>query len=277
MSFRILCIGDVVGQPGREILKARLPALKEERRIDFVVANGENAAGGSGLTSKVLREILEAGVDVVTSGDHVYKNKEVFECLGDERLLRPLNYVPAAAGHGAGLFVSKAGARVAVVNLVGRVFMNPAECPFLAADTILDTLRRDADLIVVDIHAEATSEKIAMGWHLDGRVTAVVGTHTHVPTADERILPGGTAYLTDLGMTGAFDSVLGRDKESVLYHFTTAMPARFAVATGDVRLCAALIAADPQTGRALSIERLMLYREREAGDAKEDGNPAESL
>jgi 2',3'-cyclic-nucleotide 2'-phosphodiesterase len=255
--MKILCIGDIVGKPGRKLVSRLVPDLRRERGIDFCVANGENAAGGSGLTPKVLRSLLGGGVDVVTSGDHVYKNKEVFACFGEPALLRPLNYVERAEGRGAGLYQA-AGARILVANLQGRVFMDPAECPFAAVDRLLEKRGAEADVILVDMHAEATSEKIAMGWHLDGRASAVVGTHTHVQTADARILPKGTAYLTDLGMTGPFDSVLGRDTASVLHRFTTQMPARFEVAENDLRLSGCIVEIDPADGRASAIERLEL-------------------
>jgi len=286
---RILLIGDVVGRPGRRALAAHLPALRRTHGADFVIVNGENAAGGSGLTPKALQELVSAGADAVTTGDHIYKNKDVFACIGEDRLLRPLNYVPAAAGRGLGVYPvggssdeSKDAARappvhVAVVNLIGRVFMNPAECPFLAVDRALEELSGRAQVVVVDMHAEATSEKVAMGWHLDGRVAVVAGTHTHVPTADARVLPGGTAYITDLGMTGSYDSVLGRDKESVIYHFTTAMPARFEVAKGDVRVAGAVVDVDASTGLARSIDPFLVEAQAArtgARSAKSDENPA---
>ena len=257
MPIRILFIGDIVGRPGRKAVTELVPRLREQRGIDFVVANGENAAAGSGLTPKVLKQILAGGVDVVTSGDHIYRNKDGFGCFEEERLLRPLNYVPAAAGRGWGVY--QAGETpVAVVNLQGRVFMEPSECPFHAIDVLLESLAKEARILLVDFHAEATSECIGMGWHLDGRASAVAGTHTHVQTADETVLPLGTAYITDLGMTGPHDGVIGRAKAPVLHKFTTGMPARFEVCEGDIRLHGAQIDIDPETGRALAIERIAL-------------------
>ncbi|MHC4885329.1 MAG: TIGR00282 family metallophosphoesterase [Planctomycetota bacterium] len=258
MKKRILCTGDIVGKPGRKMMMERLPAYRREREIDFVVANGENAAAGSGITTKIVNSLLNAGVDVITTGDHIYKNKEVFACIDHEQLLRPHNYVPTAAGKGVVIRTLAEGTRIGVINLQGRVFMEPAECPFHAVDKLLDELQDQTDLLILDFHAEASSEKIAMGWYLDGRVTAVVGTHTHVQTADERILPQGTAYITDLGMTGPYDSILGRDKERVLQKFTTQMPARFDIASDDVRICGVEIEVDLETGRAVGIERVNL-------------------
>jgi metallophosphoesterase (TIGR00282 family) len=256
MSVRVLCIGDVVGRPARKLLTRDLSDLRDRLQADFVIANGENAAGGSGLTPKIFNELRRAGVDVVTSGDHIYKNKDAFDCIDEPRLLRPLNYVPAAAGHGLGTFPLDGSGRVTVVNLQGRVFMDPVESPFRAVDLALEGLGAQPGIVVVDMHGEATSEKIAMGWHLDGRVTAVVGTHTHVATADARVLPGGTAYQTDLGMTGPHDGVIGRRKEDILHHFTTGMPTRFHVCEGEVWLNGALIEVDAQSGKALAITRI---------------------
>lgn len=258
MALTILCIGDIVGRPGRDSLKPLLAELRERQNVDFIVANGENAAGGSGLTPKILRELLELGIDVITTGDHIYKNKEIFSCIEEERLLRPYNYPPAAAGRGAAVIESEAGLSIGVLNLAGRVFMDPSQCPFLAADAWLEEIRGQTRVILVDFHAEATSEKISLGWYLDGRVSAVFGTHTHVQTADEKILPRGTAYLTDLGMTGSQNGVIGRDKTAVLSRFTTGMPARFEVCTGNVRLQGAVLTVDPESGKALAVERINL-------------------
>lgn len=276
MAFRILCIGDIVGRPGRRAVQHLVPAFRKEHGVDFVVANGENAAAGSGLTPKVLKQITSAGVDVVTSGDHIYKNKDVYPCLENEQLLRPANYVPAAKGTGWRIYEA-AGTPVAVVNLQGRVFMEPAECPFHAVEGILAEIGASARIVVVDFHAEATSECIGMGWRLDGRASVVFGTHTHVQTADERVLPGGTAYITDLGMTGPHDGIIGRAKEAVLHKFTTGMPARFEVCTGDVRLSGALVDIDAETGRALAVERLALplpETEPEANGGPDDDAPS---
>lgn len=256
MNIRLLCLGDIVGQPGRKAIQQYLPEYRRSLQIDFVVANGENAAAGSGITLKVLNSLLSSGVDVITTGDHIYKNKEVMSCIDHEQLLRPCNYVPSAAGRGVTIRTLSEGKRIAVVNIQGRVFMEPSECPFHAMDLIIASLYNQADLVIVDFHAEATSEKIAMGWFLDGRVAVVAGTHTHVQTADERILPKGTAYITDLGMTGPHNGVLGRDTERVLQRFTTQMPARFDVADADVRISGALIDYDMEAKQAVKIERI---------------------
>lgn len=274
LPIRLLCLGDIVGRPGRRIIRRQLKALREDRAVDVVLANGENAAGGSGLTPKILQELLRGGVDLVTSGDHIYKNKEVFGCIDHERLLRPLNYVPAAAGRGHTVLHLDSGLRLGVVNLVGRVFMEPAECPFQAIDTLLAGHGDEAAAWIVDFHAEATSEKIAMAWHLAGRVAAVVGSHTHVQTADERILPGGTAAMSDLGMTGSHAGVIGRTKESVLHRFTTQMPARFDICDGDVRLQGVLVDLDPETGQAAAATRLSVEEAEEEKKEEADAPPA---
>ena len=259
MQIRVLAIGDIIGKPGRKVLLDKLPRLIETLNLAFVIANGENAAGGSGVTADTLEEILKAGVDCVTSGDHVWKKKEVLPLLSkDHRLLRPENYGDRAAGSGIGLYKTRTGHEIAVVNLLGRVFMKPCDCPFGAAEHALSRLASKTRLIFVDMHAEATSEKVAMGWMLDGRVSAVFGTHTHIQTADERVLPKGTAYITDLGMTGPYDSVLGRETDRVLQAILTQMPTVFDVAKGDVRLCGALITADTETGRATAIQRVVV-------------------
>ncbi len=259
MEIRVLLIGDIVGKPGRTVLKEKLPEYLEARKVDFVIANGENAAQGSGITENLFREIVHTGVDCVTCGDHVWRRKEILPVLErDRRLLRPLNYPPEATGKGMSVYESRAGIRVGVVTLVGRIFMGPADCPFHAADRAVEALRREATVIFVEIHAEATSEKLALAWKLNGQVSCVFGSHTHVPTADERVLSGGTAYITDIGMTGPYDSVIGRDKHSVIYKFQTGMHAPFDVATGDVRLCGAFVTVDSSTGKALAIERVMI-------------------
>jgi 2',3'-cyclic-nucleotide 2'-phosphodiesterase len=257
--MKILVIGDIVGKPGRDAVVALVPKLIAERGVSFVVANGENMAGGSGLTPDTAKELFAAGVDCITSGDHVYKHREIIPALNtDPRILRPANFAAAAAGKGFTVLKARTGERVGVINLLGRIFTKPVDDPFAAVDGALAKLAGECDLIVVDMHAEATSEKIAMGWHLDGKVTAVFGTHTHVQTADERVLPKGTAYITDLGMAGPHDSVLGRDKSRVLEALTTGMPTHFDVASGDVRMNGALIDADPATHRAVAIERVSL-------------------
>ncbi|GAB4162185.1 MAG: TIGR00282 family metallophosphoesterase [Planctomycetota bacterium] len=252
----LLCIGDIVGRPGRKMVSEYVPRLKRAG-VDFVVANGENAAGGSGITAEVLEEMLSSGVDVVTTGDHVFRNKAVFEVISsDKRLLRPANFSSRCPGTGRGMYEAK-GLKIAVINLIGRVFMAPSECPFAAADDILEELSDMADAVIVDFHAEATSEKIAMGRYLDGRTAVVFGTHTHVQTADETILSGGTAYITDIGMTGPFDSVIGREVEPVLETFLTGMPAKFDVSKKDVRLSGILVRLDLH-GRPTAISRLQI-------------------
>ena len=257
--MKILALGDVVGSPGREAVKTLLPPLVAEHDVSFVVVNGENLAGGDGLTPDTVKDLFAAGVHCVTSGDHVFKRREILPSLEtDPRLLRPANFPAAASGKGWTVLAGRHGERVGVINLMGRVFMKPIDDPFAAVDAALAKLAGETDVILVDLHAEATSEKVAMGWFLDGRVTAVFGTHTHIQTADERVLPKGTAYITDLGMTGPYDSVLGRDKDRVLRALTTGMPTHFDVATQDVRLCGVLITADPTTHKATAIERVSL-------------------
>jgi hypothetical protein len=258
--MRILFIGDVFGQPGRRLVKEWLPALVGEYDPDLVLANGENAAGGFGITPPLVEELLDLGIAVLTSGNHVWDKKEIYAYLNehsDGRLLRPANYPHSVPGHGLYVGKTRSGFGYAVLNLQGRVFMSPIDCPFRTADEQLAKIPPDVKIRIVDMHAEATSEKVSMGWYLDGRVTAVVGTHTHIPTADETILPGGAAYITDLGMTGPYDSVIGIEKQSVIQKFLSQLPARFEVAKGDVRLHAVLIEADPLTGRALSIQRIV--------------------
>lgn len=254
--MNVLMVGDVFGEPGRSAVRRLLPRLRQEHHVDLAVVNVENAAGGFGVTAQICREILDAGADVMTSGNHIWDRKEVVEYIARENLLlRPANFPIGTPG--AGWVTVKAGPhRVAVLNLMGRVFMAPIDCPFRKADEILPELRRETPIILVDMHAEATSESVAMGWYLDGRVTAVVGTHRHVQTADERILPGGTAYITDLGMTGPVDSVIGVDRELILQRFLTQMPIRFEPARGPAALHGALIALDPETGRASDIRRI---------------------
>jgi 2',3'-cyclic-nucleotide 2'-phosphodiesterase len=258
--FRILFIGDVFGHPGRRIAKEKLPELTQEFSPDLVVANGENAAGGFGITPPLVDELLDAGIDVLTSGNHIWDKKEIFAYFDqhrDGRLLRPANYPGRAPGHGLYTGQTKSGVGYAVLNLQGRVFMPTLDCPFRTADALLDQLASSATIRIVDMHAEATSEKVALGWYLDGRITALVGTHTHIPTADETILPKGSAYITDLGMSGPYDSVIGMEKGAVIKKFLDQIPARFEVAKGDARMSCVVIEADPATGRALSIQRVM--------------------
>jgi metallophosphoesterase (TIGR00282 family) len=255
-SLNVLCIGDIFGEPGRKALAHFLPRLRAELEVDLVVANVENAAAGFGVTPSLARGFLGGGIDVMTSGNHIWDRKEIIEYIVKENLLlRPANY--PAGTPGVGSVVVKAGAhRVGVLNLQGRVFMNPIDCPFATADAEVARLRTETQIIVVDMHGEATSEKQAIGWYLDGRVSAVVGSHSHVQTADERLLPGGTAFLTDLGITGPFDSVIGVDKELAIQRFRTGMPNRFEPATGRVRVQGALVRIDPESGRAVGIERV---------------------
>lgn len=259
-NARILFLGDIVGEPGRKAVIARLPVLKKEHRLDFIVVNGENAAGGKGITPKIAIDLLRAGAAVITTGDHIWDQREVTEYLATEpRLLRPINYPADTPGAGSVVLETPKG-NIAVVQAQGRTFMQPPlENPFLAAEAELRRLREELGvrIIVVDFHAEATSEKIAMGYALDGLASLVVGTHTHVQTADETILAGGTATLTDAGMCGPLESILGRAVESVLWKCRTSMPTRFPIATGPVRLCGAIVEVDPATGRSLHVERFM--------------------
>jgi metallophosphoesterase (TIGR00282 family) len=255
--LRILFIGDIVGRPGRDLVRRGLPAVVDLHRIDLVIANVENAAAGFGITREIGDQLLEQGVDVMTSGNHIWDKKEALEYIGAEaRLLRPANYPAGVPGRGSYLARSRDSRAVGVVNVMGRVFMLNIDDPFSAALREAEALRERTRVVFVDFHAEATSEKIAMGWHLDGRVTAVIGTHTHVQTADERILPKGTAYLTDVGMTGPHDSIIGVEIEPALGRFLNAMPARFETAIGNPRLNAVVVEADERTGLAVDIERL---------------------
>ena len=258
MPLNILCIGDVVGKAGRGVIADHLKDLIEQRRIDLVVCNAENAAGGSGLTPQLFSKFLHYGVDVVTLGDHVYKRVEIVSQLRQsDRVVRPANLAGAAAGRKWTVVPTKSGMhKAAVCCLLGQMYMRSADSPWAAADAVLKEIPGDVKIRIVDFHAEASSEKIAMGWHLNGRASIVFGTHTHIPTADARVLDGGTAYISDVGMTGPYDSVLGRRKDRVLYALTTSMPTPFHVAEGDPRLCGVLVGVDPDTGRAESIERI---------------------
>jgi len=257
--MNILFIADIVGRPGRRAVSELLPEIISQNSIQICIANGENAAGGFGLTEEVATELHKYGVDVITSGNHLWDKKEIIPYLKEDPfLLRPANYPPQVPGRGWTVFRSSQGLPVGVINLQGRVFIQDIDCPFRTADKILEKLRQETRLIVVDVHAEATSEKIALGWYLDGRVSVVIGTHTHVQTADESILPEGTAYITDAGMTGPHQSIIGVKKEPVLERFLTQMPTRFETATGDVKLCGVVVAIDEETGRAESIKRIRL-------------------
>ncbi|MSO56037.1 MAG: TIGR00282 family metallophosphoesterase [Acidobacteria bacterium] len=260
--MRLLFLGDIVGRPGRELVRRGLPALIEHFNVDLVIANAENAAAGRGITREIGDALLRQGVDVITSGNHIWAQRETADYIGVEsRLLRPANYPPGVPGNGNYLARTEAGRPVGVINVMGRVFMQNIDDPFTRVLEEIEALRGRTRVIFVDFHAEATSEKVAMGWHLDGKVTAVVGTHTHVQTADERILPGGTAYLTDVGMTGPHDGVIGVEKAAVLDKFLRGMPVRMETATGNPRLNAVLIAADEASGKALSVKRVSLSAE----------------
>jgi len=274
--MRILFIGDIVGRPGRQLVKTGLQALISRHDIDLVIANAENAAAGFGITREIGDELLDLGVDVMTSGNHIWDKREALDYIGAEsRLLRPANYPAGAPGNGSYLARTRQGLSVGVVNVMGRVFMLQIDDPFAVVQREIDALRQRARIVFVDFHAEATSEKIAMGWHLDGKVTAVVGTHTHVQTADERILPKGTAYLTDVGMTGPHDSIIGVEIEPALNRFLTALPSRFETASGNPRLNAVVVDADETTGLATDIERLS-YSHDELADLAEDERPVRS-
>ena len=276
MKLNIFCIGDIVGRPGRWIVAEKLKPLIKELDIDCVIANAENAAGGSGLTPQIYTKLLRYGVNLITLGDHTYRKKDIIETLEkSEDIVRPANFSEQAAGRGIAHYKTSKGPTVAVVSLIGRLFMKPADCPYNAIDKILPQLQQKADIIIVDFHAEATSEKIAMGYHLDGRVSLCFGTHTHVATADERILPKGTAYITDIGMTGTYDSVLGRDIESVLKSFRTQMPFPFEIATGDMKMNAILVTIDSNTKKAEHIERISIGAEQQETTSydSDDGRP----
>jgi metallophosphoesterase (TIGR00282 family) len=256
---RILFIGDIVGRPGRELVRLGLQAIVEHHQIDLVIANAENSAAGFGITREIGDQLLDWGVDVMTSGNHIWDKKEALDYIGAEpRLLRPANYPAGAPGNGSYLARTRDGRAVGVVNVMGRVFMLNIDDPFAVVLREIEALKQRTRVVFVDFHAEATSEKVAMGWHLDGKVTAMVGTHTHVQTADERILPKGTAYLTDVGMTGPHDSIIGVEIAAALGRFLTALPQKFETATGNPRLNAVVVEADEKTGRATSIERLSL-------------------
>ena len=262
--MKLLFIGDIVGRPGRDLVRRHVKALAAAQGVDLVIANGENAAGGAGITRDNTIEILAAGVDVITSGNHVWDKRETLEFIGKEpRLIRPANYPAGTPGLGSHVVTTRTGVRVGVINVMGRVFLHALDEPFRAAEREIERVRNEgAQVIFIDIHAETTSEKMALGWFLDGKVAAVVGTHTHVQTADERILPGGTAYLTDVGMTGPHDGVIGMDRVAVIARFISGLPVRFEPASGDARLHGVTITADPVTGKATAIERVALTEEQ---------------
>lgn len=249
----LLFIADISGRPGRKAVAKLVEPLRERYDIDLVVANSENAAAGLGLTKPTAAELFDAGVDVITLGNHAFAKRDVYTLMDTEaRILRPANYPPGAPGHGWGIFETPKGEPVGVINLMGRVFMNPLDCPFRTANAVLEEMEDDTATILVDMHAEATSEKMALAWYLDGRVSAVIGTHTHIQTSDERVLPGGTAYLTDAGMTGVHESVLGLDKDTVIERFIKQIPGKFLLAEGEATLQGAVVRTEPAT----SIERI---------------------
>jgi len=276
MKLNILCIGDIVGRPGRRIVADKLKSLVGKLSIDCVIANAENAAGGSGLTPQIYTKLLRYGVNLITLGDHTYRKRDIIKTLEvADNIARPANLSEFAAGRGVGVYKTGKGPTVAVISLIGRMFMKPADCPYSAVDRILPQLQQQADIIFVDFHAEATSEKVAMGYHLDGRVSCVFGTHTHIVTADEKILPKGTAYITDIGMTGGHNSVLGRGAESVLKSFRTRMPVPFEIATDDVKMSAIMVTADGNSKQAERIERIKIDAESKdsTGYDSDDGKP----
>ncbi|MDP3979987.1 MAG: TIGR00282 family metallophosphoesterase [Chlamydiota bacterium] len=255
--MKVLLCGDVVGDPGRKAIEHFVPRMKMGNEIDFAIANCENASGGAGLTPQAAQEIIDFGVDVITSGDHIWRFREIYDFMEEcDRLVRPINYPKGVPGRGWTIVESALGIKVAVLNAIGRVFLATVDCPFERLLDQIEVIREQTPIIIVDFHAEATSEKIAMGHFLKGKISALVGTHTHVQTADECIYPEGTAYITDLGMVGPFDSVLGREIDSVIYKFRTQTPTRFPVAKKDVRLCGVIIEIDEQTGKAVSITRV---------------------
>jgi metallophosphoesterase (TIGR00282 family) len=257
--LNILFIADIVARPGRWAVSQVLPDLKGLHQIDFTIANVENAAGGFGLTKEIAKKIHSYGVDCLTSGNHIWDRKDIYPYLEENKsILRPVNYPPDVPGRGAGIFQATEGRKIGVLNVQGRVYIKEIDCPFRVAQEQIKRVREEAKIIVVDLHAEATSEKIAMGWYLDGKVSALLGSHTHVQTADETILPKGTAYITDAGMTGAHDSVIGINKEDALSRFILQIPRRFTPAKNDIKFCGVLVKVDPETGRATGIEKIKI-------------------
>lgn len=255
--MKILFIGDIVGKPGRQAIDRLLKKVVSDYGIEFTIANGENAAGGMGITPAIALEILDQGVDLLTSGNHIWAKKEIYPFLDQEtRILRPANYPPHVPGRGAGIFQSKSERKIGVINLEGRVFMKHLDCPFRIGEKEIEVLRKETPMILVDFHAEATSEKVAMGWFLDGKVTAVLGTHTHVQTSDEKVLDGGTAYITDVGMTGPLDSVIGIRKQVAVNRLLTQIPWKFDVATDEVEMQGVIVEVDPVMGKARGIQRI---------------------
>lgn len=257
--MKVLFIADIVARPGRWAVSQFLPDLQKLHQIDFTIANVENAAGGFGLTKEIAKKIHSYGVDCLTSGNHIWDRKDIYPYLDeDERILRPANYPPGVPGRGSEIFETAEGQKIGVLNIQGRVYIKETDCPFRVAEEEIKRLKDETNIIVVDLHAEATSEKIALGWYLDGKVSAVLGSHTHVQTADEIILPAGTAYITDVGMTGAHDSVIGINKDDALSRFLLQIPRRFTPAKKDIKFCGALVKIDAETGKALSIERIKI-------------------
>jgi hypothetical protein len=276
MKLNILCIGDIVGKPGRRIVAEKLRSVVKEYEVDCVIADAENAAGGSGITPQIYNKLLRYGVNIITLGDHVFRKRDIIQTLESaDNIVRPANLSEHAAGKTVAFYKTSKGPVIAAVTLIGRIFMKPSDCPYAAIDRILPGLANKADVIFVEMHAEATSEKVAMGYHLDGKVSCVFGTHTHVVTADERILPNGTAYITDVGMTGPHDSILGRKVENVLKSFRTQMPYPFEVATDDIKLNAVLVTLDSNTKHAERIQRIRVdadFEEQKNYD-QDDGKP----
>jgi len=257
--MRVLFIGDIVGEPGRKAIFRHIDRIRQERGIDLAIGNAENSAGGFGVTPEVAKELFDLGLDVLTTGNHVWDKREALDFIRTEkRLLRPANYPEGAPGLGSGVFSTPKGGRVGVAQVMGRVFMPQTDCPFKAATREVARLKRETPCVIVDMHAEATSEKVAMGWHLDGHASAVLGTHTHVQTADARVLPGGTGYITDVGMTGPMDGVIGMKRDLVLGRFLTGMPRRLAVASGPAVFSAVIVDLSEETGRCRAIEPLYL-------------------
>ncbi|HHV16448.1 MAG TPA: TIGR00282 family metallophosphoesterase [Gelria sp.] len=255
--MNILVIADIVGRPGRRAIRGLLPGIQKEHDVDFVIANAENAAGGRGLTRKVMDDLLTSGIDVLTMGNHVWDNKEIYNFIDDEfRLVRPVNFPPYCPGQGHHIYTGGANKKIAVINAMGRVFLPPLDCPFRGVEEVIGEVKEQSDIIIVDFHAEATSEKVAMGYYLDGRVTAVLGTHTHIQTADERILPGGTAYITDLGMTGPLESILGMDKDMVINKIIYQRPVRLEVASGTAILQGVILKIDDENNQVQNINRI---------------------
>ena len=264
MAVRILCLGDIVGRPGRKVVEQKLKGLVKDRRIDLVIANSENIAAGSGITANLFHKVRAYGVDVVTLGDHVYRKADILPTMqASERIVRPANLAAQAVGRTSTVVTTAGGVQVGVFCLLGRIFMNTmlGDDPFATADRVLRGFPAGVKVIVCDMHAEASSEKVAMGHYLDGRASMIVGTHTHIPTADAKVLAGGSAYISDLGMCGPYDSVLGRRKDKVLKYMTTSMPTQFDVATGDVRMCGAIAEIDEASGKAISMERVEVQGE----------------